>query len=236
MSGYYFHADYCEVATLRSGERVHVRLLKASDKDRLERAFERLSPESRYRRFFSFKQRLSDQELRYLTEIDQFNHFAICAETLDADGTHVEGVAVARFIRDVAAGKTAEAAITVVDEFQGKGVGSLLFQRLIAAARERGVTHLRFEVLSSNTPMQHFLHEHASGAVAAYEGGIATIDFELPELAPDSPPDQPPRHNPLYKLLVLVAQGAIDLQRAADNMAARLKALPPGNEAADEAE
>ena len=77
----HFDADYCEHARLRDGREVVLRLIRPDDKELLRRGFLAMSPESRYRRFFTIKHELSDDELRYLTEIDGVRHFALGAVT-----------------------------------------------------------------------------------------------------------------------------------------------------------
>ena len=127
----FFTADYVERATLRDGTSVMLRLVAPEDKALLRRSFEDWSEESRYARFHAPKSKLSEEELRYLTEIDQETHFALGAirEAGDGAGEPV-GLGIARFIRlpeQAPAGPvTAEAAISVSDEVQGKGLGRLL--------------------------------------------------------------------------------------------------------------
>src|SRR4051812_14874359 len=142
-----FTADYVEHATLRDGTRVLLRLVTPDDKELLKRGFDGWSHASRYARFFVPKQRLTDDELAYLCEVDQESHFALGA-VREGDG-EPRGLGIARFIRlaDVEdAPVTAEAAIAVSDEMQGKGLGRLLFQRLVDAAGERGIAQFRCEV------------------------------------------------------------------------------------------
>lgn len=229
MPGYHFDGGYCEVAVLRDGQKVHVRLIRPSDKDLLCKAFARLSPGARYMRFFAPKVRLSGSELRYLTEMDQVNHFAIGAERIGHDDD-LELVGVARFVKYGDLPDTAEAAITVLDEIQGKGLGSLLLQRLVSAARERGIDRLRFEVLCSNQPMQEFLHHLAPSArVVRREGMTMTLDLDLPELAPSHPVHEPPRQSPLYKLFTMAATGAVAVHLPTSDRAL-LAASPDGDE------
>ena len=90
----HFDADYCEHARLRDGREVVLRLIRPDDKELLRRGFLAMSPESRYRRFFTIKHELSEDELRYLTEIDGVRHFAMGAVTPAG-----EGLGVARFIQ-----------------------------------------------------------------------------------------------------------------------------------------
>ena len=202
----YFDADYLERATLRDGTEVVLRLVQPDDKELLRRGFEGLSAESRYRRFFAAKTELSADELRYLTELDHVRHLAIGAST--ADGR--EGLGVARFIALDHQPGMAEAAVAVVDGVQGKGLGSLLFQRLVAAARERGVLGFRCEVLGSNRGMAELVRTLAPSLSVECEAGVLRMEFPLPGLEPRHPASEPPRETGLYRLLSLIAQGAVD--------------------------
>jgi ribosomal protein S18 acetylase RimI-like enzyme len=97
-------------------------------------AFARLSPESRYRRFFTPMNQLSEGTLTYLTEVDHVDHEALVAVSA-ADGL----VGVARYVRPTPDSSVAEAAITVIDDWQGRGLGRRLLLRLATRARQQGV-------------------------------------------------------------------------------------------------
>src|SRR5689334_9186419 len=126
----FFSLDYLERAALRDGTQVVLRLVGPDDKELLRAGFERLSPESRYARFLAPKTSLSDDELRYLCEIDHESHFAIGAlRDGEAGSTTPVGLGIARFIRLSDPPDTAEAAITVADDVQHQGLGKLLFLR-----------------------------------------------------------------------------------------------------------
>ena len=116
-------ADYCATHRLADGTEVRLRLLSPADREKLLAAFDRLSPESRYRRFFTVTPRLPEKLLRRLLDTDGWNHFAIGAETATEDPTDAEGVGVARFIRLNDAPDVAEAAVTVVDHMQRRRHG-----------------------------------------------------------------------------------------------------------------
>jgi hypothetical protein len=81
---------------LRDGSRVRLRQIHDSDKDLLQRGFERLGGESRYRRFLTPTAQLSEAEVRYLTEVDHHDHEAIVA----LDEVSGEGIGVARYVRN----------------------------------------------------------------------------------------------------------------------------------------
>ena len=164
-----------EHVTLRDGTPVVVRMLRPEDKELLREGFNRLSPASRYARFLVPKTALTDEELRYLTEIDQVDHVAIGAA--DMNGV---GVGLARFIRLADHPATAEAAITVADEYQRKGLGKLLLSRLCDAAKQRGIERFRCEVLGSNTSMQALLERIAPDRTIEVGGGVMSIEIALP--------------------------------------------------------
>lgn len=206
LASLFFGADYLEHATLRDGTEVVLRLVRPDDKELLRAGFARLSPESRYRRFFAVKTELSADELRYLTELDQVGHLAIGTTTADGG----EGVGVARFIALPDEPGLAEAAIAVADEIQGRGLGSLLFQRLVAAARERGIERFRCEMLGSNQGMAELVRHLAPTASCEVESGVMRMEFTLPGLEPRHPASEPPRETGMYQLLSMIARGAID--------------------------
>lgn len=191
-----FEDSYHETVALNDGTEVSLRPLRAADKELLADGFARLSSESRYQRFFTGKERLTETELRYLTDVDGEQHFAICA--IGADGV---GVGVARFIRLASDPEVAEFAITVVDRLQRKGLGRILTDRLLAAARERGVKMLRAEVLANNRAMLAILAGRVAGRVR--NGASVTVDMPVPEAPAD-------------EILRLAAQRLLSFRRAYD--------------------
>jgi GNAT superfamily N-acetyltransferase len=212
----YFDAAYYERALLADGRPVELRLIRPDDKERLRRGFERLSAESRYRRFFTPKPSLSPTELAYLTEVDQVDHVALGA--LDGAREHDgdEGLGVARFVRLAERPDTAEAAIAVADEVQGRGLGRLLFQRLCAAAAERGIERLRCEMLALNQPMRGLVDALVPEVMHERDGQTVVVEFTLPRVPPDQGADAAPRANPVYRLLVMTAEGMVQMGRMFD--------------------
>jgi GNAT superfamily N-acetyltransferase len=212
----FFTADYVERATLRDGTPVLLRLVYPDDKDLLRTGFERWSQESRYSRFHAAKTKLTDEELEYLTNVDHETHFAIGAigEAGDGDGGAV-GLGIARFIRlpdQLGEPVTAEAAISVADQAQGKGLGRLLFLRLVAAAAERGIERFRCDVLGSNQSMAQMIEAIAPDHHTEVESGVMAIDFALPNVQPNVEPTEPPAGG-MYRLFRAVAEGAVQLAR-----------------------
>jgi RimJ/RimL family protein N-acetyltransferase len=130
---------------LADGARVGVRPIGADDRDALSVWFGRLSPESRRMRFLGPKPKLSARELTYLTEVDHVSHTALIA--IDESGRLI---GEARYATADPDGRTADFAVTVADEWQGRGVGTRLAARLVEAARANGMTHLTAMTLWDN--------------------------------------------------------------------------------------
>jgi RimJ/RimL family protein N-acetyltransferase len=160
-------------AVLKDGTTVLVRPIRPEDKDALARGLDRLSPESRYRRFLRPMTGLSERELEYLTEIDYTNHFAWVAVTAD-DG---EGLGVARYIRDAIDPAVAEAAVAVVDDHQGRGLGSILMRLLVATALENGIRTFRGWVLGDNIEVLRPLER--IGARRTADKGVLRVEVDL---------------------------------------------------------
>jgi GNAT superfamily N-acetyltransferase len=181
-----FDEAYGSRHVLADGTTVVLRLVQPSDREELHRQFLRMSPDSRYRRFFSGIRELSPEMLDYLTIVDGRDHFAILAFKESLDLKEEAGVGIARFVRLPGEPDVAEAAVTVVDDYQGRGIGRLLLMKLVEAARERGIKKFRGEVLTSNEPMCKLLE--AAGATGK-ETGEGTLEFDVPleAEAPGSP-------------------------------------------------
>jgi GNAT superfamily N-acetyltransferase len=134
---------------LEDGTTVLVRPIQPTDKARLAAGLTRLSETSRQRRFLGPKPRLTQAELRYLTEVDGHDHVALVALRLDEPQLLV---AAARYVRLKDDPETAEVAVTVADDLQGKGVGRALGVMLADEARGRGVKRFSASVLHDNVP------------------------------------------------------------------------------------
>lgn len=208
----HFDAAWHEEVVLRDGTRVQLRMVRPEDKGLLSRGFQRLSPDSRYRRFLAPRGSLSERELRYLTEVDGEDHFALGATVVDAAGV-AQGAGIARFIRMEDEPDAAEPAIVVTDDLQGRGLGTVLCARLVAAARERGVRRFRCEVLASNDAVLELIHHAAPQAEERPAGAVVVVDMPLPEV---SLPHEPhlPAASAVARLLSLAARRLVAVGRA----------------------
>jgi RimJ/RimL family protein N-acetyltransferase len=133
---------------LGDGTEVFVRPIQPSDKAMLAAGLTRLSETSRQRRFLGPKPRLTAAELRYLTEVDGHDHYAVVAVTPQTG----EIVASARWVRLKTDPEAAEAAVVVCDALQGKGLGKQLARMLADAAAADGIRRIHATMLSDNPP------------------------------------------------------------------------------------
>jgi GNAT superfamily N-acetyltransferase len=178
-----------------STAQVEIRPIEPDDRDALARGFDRLSEQSRYRRFLSPRGPLSEAELSYLTEVDHRDHEALVAVDPEAG----EGVGVARFIRSSEDPAVAELAVAVADDWQGQGVGSLLAAELAKRARDEGITCFTALALAENDAILGLLQD--LGEVRTGRTQLGTV-----ELAVDLPDDGISR---LRRLLRAVARGDV---------------------------
>jgi GNAT superfamily N-acetyltransferase len=161
---------------LRDGSRATIRPIEPGDKRLIAAAFAELSPESRYRRFFTPLARLDDGLLAYLTEVDHHDHEALVAIAADSGSA----VGVARFVR--VAQDVAEPAVVVVDRWQRRGLAGALLERLVDRARAEGVARFSGVVLAQNREALGLLE--GLGAVPGTRSGPELrFDVALPQPA-----------------------------------------------------
>jgi GNAT superfamily N-acetyltransferase len=183
--------------------RVVLRRVRPGDKARLRKGLEHLSPQSTYQRFFTPNVQLSDQALRYLTEVDGVDHAAIAALEPDREGQ--PGVGVARYIRLEDEAHTAEAAVAVVDAYQGRGIGSLLLVALGLIAAENGIDTFQAFITEGNRAFAR--HLEGLGAEARRSApGLSELRFPSytdPSALPDTPAGR--KHRVAYEALFAAA-------------------------------
>jgi acetyltransferase len=160
--------------TLREGTPVLLRPVHPRDRDRMRDAFARLSPKSRQQRFFRGLTELSEADLDYLTIVDQRDHVAWGAVDPSQDGE--PGLGMGRFIREADDPAMAEFAIAVIDDLQGRGLGTLLLAVLALRAEAEGIRTLRALTLLENDAVSYWLR--SLGASMHFDGMVC--DFRLP--------------------------------------------------------
>lgn len=160
-------------AVLRDGSHVRIRPWRAPDRELLMNGFYRLSPTSSYRRFLSASPVLSRGMLRELTDVDHRDSEALVA--LDESGS--EGLGIARYVRSADRPDVAEVALTVIDDWQGRGLGTILLEAIGERAREEGIDTFAALMLTENHRMRHLLER--LGEVRVIDQGYGTVAVEV---------------------------------------------------------
>jgi RimJ/RimL family protein N-acetyltransferase len=142
-------SHYSAVETLRNGARLEIRALRPQDRDDLMAAVSRTSSESLYRRFFAVRRHFSETEESFYLNTDFVSHVALVA-LVDENGQPVI-IGGGRYV--VGDPGQAEVAFTVVDKYQGQGVGAALLRHLATIARQAGLRELVAHVLADNRAM-----------------------------------------------------------------------------------
>jgi RimJ/RimL family protein N-acetyltransferase len=135
-----------QVSPHRDTSSVLIRPIEARDRTLLSDGFARLSPRSRQLRFLAAKASLSSADLDFLTNVDHRDREALVALT-PADG---RGVGVARYARDLRDPEAAEVAVTVIDEWHRRGIGTQLITQLIARAQDEGIRRFTALIADDN--------------------------------------------------------------------------------------
>src|SRR5262245_49347235 len=160
-------------AVLDDGQPVLIRPLLYGDRVELAAGFAALSPTARRRRFFHAPDELDADDLEYLTNIDYRDHFA-CVAVLEGP-PEPKGVGVARYVREAGDPTMAEAAVTVLDAYQRRGIGTLLTRTLGEVAAANGIRRFVTYVQWENAAAIDLLLGEGSRITAA-EPGVARIE------------------------------------------------------------
>ena len=152
---------------------ISIRLVRTDDEERLVEHFRSLSPASVYFRFFGPRRGLSSRELAGVTEIDFRRRAALAATT--GSGTTERIVGLAQYV--VVEGKRADLACSVIDEYQGRGIGFSLLHRILALARANGIAEFESEVLGDNQRMLSLLKKNGLAEHRSVESGVVHLTF-----------------------------------------------------------
>jgi len=161
--------------TSDEGLPILLRAVLPEDKWRFVEGFTRLSPAARFQRFFTPIQRLTEEQLQYLTEVDQSRHVAwgIC----DRSSPGQPGIGVARYVVTEDDGDVGDIAITIIDEFQGHGLGRILLATMSLLAVDNGIRAFRGDVHWKNELVQNWLSR--LGATSLRDGKRVVMDLPI---------------------------------------------------------
>ena len=201
-----------DAVTLRDDSKVILRPLAPDDRERIRRAFDGLSPDSRYRRFFVSLHELSDGLLDVLTDVDHDDHEAL----VGVEPTSGDIVGVARYVRMPEQPERAEASVAVVDDWQGRGLGRALLERLVDRAREMGVSRFVAFIQADNHRAVELM-SHLGPTSSSSQGGLLELDIELPKQGIGAP---------LATALRAAAGTLLEVQPLAERIWRRAREMP----------
>jgi len=156
---------------LADGGVAHLRPIRPSDANRLVAFYDRVSPQSKYLRFFAPYPRLTDRDVKRFTEVDYVDRVAFILTVGD------EMIAVGRY--DRIEGDHAEVAFLIEDAHQGRGIAQLLLEHLAQAARERGISGFVAEVLPENRRMANVFADAGYRVTKGIEDGVLAVEFPI---------------------------------------------------------
>lgn len=164
-------ASYRVEDTVRDGGAIVIRAIRPDDKERLREHARGLSSESVYHRFMAYKRELSDEDLRRFTELDFDQHVGIVAIVSEEGREHIVGIG--RYFRTLK--ERGEAAFSVIDKHQGRGIGTLLLVHLSRIARRKGIREFEADVLGDNVHMLDVIAASGFKVQATHEQGVVHL-------------------------------------------------------------
>jgi RimJ/RimL family protein N-acetyltransferase len=168
-------ATYSAFETSRDGRRVEIRALRPEDRSDFVHAAGRASHHSLFRRFFAARTGFSERETDFYVNVDFARHVALVA-IVDENGNPAI-VGGGRYI--VVQPGRAEVAFTVIDQYQGQGIGAALVRHVVANARAAGLQELIAEVLPENIPMLTVFERCGCPMRTRHEGQVVHVTLGL---------------------------------------------------------
>jgi GNAT superfamily N-acetyltransferase len=168
-------AEYSAIELLRDGRRIEIRAFRPEDRPAFIAAAGEVGPRSRYLRFFTLKREFSEKEREFFLNVDFDKHVALVAVAEESGQQLIVGAG--RYV-GVEPGK-AEVAFTVIDRYQGRGIGASLVRHLAIVAREAGLDELIAEVLPENKSMLHIFQKSGLPVSVVAEPEVVHVTMQL---------------------------------------------------------
>jgi RimJ/RimL family protein N-acetyltransferase len=169
-------APYSAIEVLHDGSRVEIRALRPDDRAAILAAVGHTSERSLYRRFFAARRTFTEREIAFFLNVDFTSHVALVAVVKHDDGGE-EIVGGGRYVM-LQPGR-AEAAFTVVEQYHGRGLGTVLLRHLAAIAGGAGIHEFVAEVLPDNTPMLERFEHSGFPLTSRREPGVVHVTLRL---------------------------------------------------------
>lgn len=173
-----YPADLIDVVRIRGGQRVLIRPVLPQDEGVTSAFFGRLPARARYDRFLAPVRDLTPELVKRFTNVDYASHLALLAEVFAGGRETV--VAEARYARVGGDPSVAEFAVSVAEDWQGRGLASLLLCKLLCRAAGAGIERMVGETLATNARMLHLARKAGFTATASREvRGVVLLEKRL---------------------------------------------------------
>lgn len=171
-----YPADLEVNVTLRDDSKVLIRPIRPDDEPMMKEMFYSFSEKTKYLRYHGTLKSMPHNRLQVFCNVDYDTEMALVGVTGEADQEDVVGVG--RYMTD-ASRIIAEMAFVVRDDWQRKGLGTVLFNRLIEVARQQGIRRFHAEVLTENSGMLKIFHRSGLKVETTTSEGVVGINMEL---------------------------------------------------------
>jgi GNAT superfamily N-acetyltransferase len=179
------------LVTLETGTDVLFRPIKATDDELVKDLFYSFSEKTRFQRFMRVVKAMPHAQRQVFCNIDYQQEMAILA-TLEVESTE-EALGVGRYMIDEGT-KSAEIAVVVRDDWQGRGVGRHLFQRLAEIAKARGIAKFTANVLVGNEAMMNIFRSVGPHMKSHAEKDVIRVEIDLTKMPlPAEAKKEPPK-------------------------------------------
>ena len=169
-------AHYSATETLPDGLTLTIRSQTPNDREGWLAALARSSAETLYHRFFGVKREFSEKELHFFLDIDFIKHVALVVEVEENGKPTLIGGG--RYVT-IEPGR-AEVSFALIDDYQHKGIGSVLMRHLAKLAKKAGLKQLVAEVLSDNLPMVTVFEHSGLPMTLKREGAVIHVTMQVP--------------------------------------------------------
>jgi GNAT superfamily N-acetyltransferase len=170
-----YPVDLEQKLCLASGEVLWVRPVVPADAETLAAEFAATDEGTLYARFFTASFDLTDDRLRYLTELDYTTHLALAVTTVGGDKS--TGVAIGRYVARTPT--DVEGAIVVKPEYRRLGIARILVERLTAAAARAGHSTMSASYLADNAAAASLLERLGFGGGTLEDGVVVEASRRL---------------------------------------------------------
>lgn len=174
----WFDIEHNKIVSLLEGKLL-IRRLEPSDREMVRAFFSELSSESKYSRYFTHKEELTEDELQECVSSDVNQNYVIGAWEVDRDEDEKKLVGTASYVSLQNTENTAEFAIIVSDEWQNKGIGKHLMRSVLEGAEDAGINRIIVYFLPTNTGMRKLTQSMADDVSFKYDEGIVVADVNL---------------------------------------------------------